>query len=65
MQLADLIADFWYTAWVDAGKPDLKNITTNWTDNDQQQLDKELEAFKKNELLKQQLLISRKQQENN
>lgn len=66
LQSADLIADFWYTAWVDAGKPDLKNITTNWTDNDQQQMDKELEAFKKNELLKQQLLISRKQlQENN
>jgi len=65
LQSADLIADFWYTAWVDAGKPDLKNITTNWTDNDQQQLDKELEAFKKNELLKQQLLISRKQLQEN
>ncbi|MEN9297778.1 MAG: hypothetical protein RLZZ429_91 [Bacteroidota bacterium] len=63
LQSADLIADFWYTAWVDAGKPDLKNITTNWTETDQQQLNKELELFKKNELLKQQLLISRKQQQ--
>lgn len=65
LQSADLIADFWYTAWVDAGKPDLKSITQNWTSNDQQQLDSELNAFKKNELLQQQLLISRKQQQEN
>ena len=27
---ADLIADFWYTSWVDAGKPDLSAITPGW-----------------------------------
>lgn len=63
LQSADLIADFWYTAWVDAGKPDMMSITGNWTNNDEQQLNKELEAFRKNELLKQQLLISKKQQQ--
>lgn len=66
LQSADLIADFWYTAWVDAGKPDLKSINTQWNEQDQQQLNKDLDAFRKNELLQQKLLISRKkQQENN
>lgn len=65
LQSADLIADFWYTAWVDAGKPDLLGITNNWTNTDQLQLEKELAAFKKNELLKEQLLISKKQQQEN
>lgn len=65
LQSADLIADFWYTAWIDAGKPNLSGIGGILSDNDQQKLNLELGAFKKNELLKQQLLISKKQQENN
>lgn len=65
LQAADMIADFWYTAWVDAGKPDLTNIGGQLTEHEKTQLETELNAFKKNELLKQQLLISKKQTENN
>ncbi len=61
LQAADMIADFWYTAWVDAGKPVLNSIGDQLTDTEKKQLDTELSAFKKNELLKQQLLISKKQ----
>lgn len=65
LQSADLIADFWYTAWVDAGKPDLSAIGGVLSFTEQQKLNLELGAFKKNELLKKELLISKQQQENN
>jgi len=61
LQSADMIADFWYTAWVNAGKPNLANIGGELTDTEKKQLEKELAAFKKNELMQQQLLISKKQ----
>lgn len=54
---SDLIADFWYTSWLDAGKPDLK---TDWSDEYKANLKKECKAFKKNELIKQKLLVARK-----
>ncbi len=50
---ADLIADFWYTAWVDAGKPTL-NYTLSTSDSDD--LKKETEAYKNNSLIKDKLL---------
>ena len=63
---ADLIADFWYTSWVDAGKPDLKTLTGNGlTDEQKQILKKECKAFKENNLLKEKLLISRQKQDTN
>lgn len=61
LEAADLIADFWYTAWVDAGKPDLSDIGDPLTEQEKKQLETELAAFKKNELLRQQLLIAKKQ----
>lgn len=57
---ADLIADFWYTSWVDAGKPDLNVIATGWTAEAKQQLEKELEAFRENKLLENKWLLSKK-----
>lgn len=65
IQSADAIADFWYTAWVNAGKPDLSKIGGELTDTEKKQLETELAAFKKNELMQQQLLLSKKQTGNN
>ncbi|WP_439506762.1 zinc dependent phospholipase C family protein [Sediminibacterium sp.] len=56
---ADMIANFWYTAWIDAGKPDLSGIT-NWSDEKQAQYASELEAYNANELIKRNLLEARK-----
>jgi len=51
---ANLISDFWYTAWVNAGKPDLEG--SRGISN---QLELELKAFKSNELIKSNLLLSK------
>lgn len=57
---ADLIADFWYTSWVDAGKPDLSRINTGWSEGTQLKLAAELKAFNENKLLENKLLLSKK-----
>ncbi|MBI2283718.1 MAG: hypothetical protein HYU71_08430 [Bacteroidetes bacterium] len=60
---ADLIADFWYTSWVDAGKPDLNTIANGWTAAAKQQLERELKAFRENKLLENRWLLSKKGEE--
>ena len=57
---ADLIADFWYTSWVDAGKPDLSAITPNWTKEMTEKFNNELSIFRNNKLAENKLLLSRK-----
>lgn len=57
---ADLIADFWYTSWVDAGKPDLSGLSGEWTATMQARLDAELNAFQQNKLIENKLLIAKK-----
>jgi hypothetical protein len=57
---ADLIADFWYTSWVDAGKPDLLAITPNWTKEMTEKFNQELGIFRNNQLAENKLLLSRK-----
>ncbi|OLY91759.1 S1/P1 Nuclease [Cnuella takakiae] len=60
---ARLISDFWYTCWVDAGKPKLNaNAPALKTAERKKELRSEVKAFKQNELLKQDLLMARKQQ---
>lgn len=59
---ANLIADFWFTSWVDAGKPDLSSLVTAMSQEEQQAYKTEVKAFKKNELLKNKQLIARKNQ---
>ncbi|MBY0534440.1 MAG: hypothetical protein K2P88_01205 [Chitinophagaceae bacterium] len=50
---ADLIADFWFTAWVNGGRPDLNGLLhTPLTIEQAQQLEDQERAFRKNELLK-------------
>ncbi|OYW80911.1 MAG: hypothetical protein B7Z27_02945, partial [Sphingobacteriia bacterium 32-37-4] len=56
---ADMIADFWYTAWVDAGKPDLSGIT-NWTPEKKEQFAAEQAAYQLNSLIKENLLEAKK-----
>ncbi len=52
---ANMISDFWYTAWVNAGKPSLatsRDLNTS--------LEEELKSFKANKLIQDGLLISKK-----
>jgi hypothetical protein len=51
---SNMIADFWYTAWINAGKPDLE--TTRGISN---QLKVELDSYMNNQLIKNKLLISK------
>lgn len=49
---ANLVADFWYTAWVDAGKPDLDKILDHkFKKRDARHLQKEMNSFKNNSLI--------------
>jgi hypothetical protein len=60
LKAANLCSDFWYTAWVDAGKPRLKNLlTTPFAGEQKSKFKGEYNAYKKNELLVKNLLIAR------
>jgi hypothetical protein len=54
---AENIASFWYSAWVDAGKPDLTSLNTKAVDA--QQLKGELKLYKKNKLIETKQLIAK------
>lgn len=53
---ANLLSDFWYTAWVNAGKPAL-NLSKDMNTN----LPQELKSYKNNQLIKDGFLISKKE----
>jgi len=58
---ADLFADFIYTSWVDAGKPDMKRLlSANFKEEKKKSFKKEKRSFKNNDLIKDSLLLSRK-----
>ena len=58
---ADLVADFWYTSWVDGGRPNLQTLLSNeLTSVQRKSLKKECKAFRENNLIKEKLLIARK-----
>jgi hypothetical protein len=59
---ADHIADFWYTAWVDAGKPDLSDIMTK--PYKMCEFKKERKALRKGTILEKGFLISRQKKTN-
>lgn len=49
----NLVADFWYTAWVDAGRPDLTSLLKkDWTKADRKAVRKELRSFRHNHLIR-------------
>ncbi|MFM7359217.1 MAG: zinc dependent phospholipase C family protein [Sediminibacterium sp.] len=58
----DLLADCWYTCWVDASKPDLAGITGTFTDAEQQQYFQEILYFNNNQLLSNNALLARSAQ---
>ncbi|HVZ26466.1 MAG TPA: zinc dependent phospholipase C family protein [Sediminibacterium sp.] len=58
---ADLTADLWYTAWVNAGKPDLSDINQGWGGEKEAAFEQELAAFRQNSLVKTGLLQALKQ----
>jgi len=54
---ANYISDFWYTAWVDAGRPDLGgNVTKKY---DSGLFNTERKAYRKNRLIEKNMLISK------
>jgi hypothetical protein len=56
---ANMVADFLYTSWVDAGKPDLTDLTGRTiTDSDKQEMNAENKAFKNDQLIKKNMLIA-------
>ena len=57
---ANLVADFYYTAWVDAGKPDLQNLNQAFSNDDAKSLNEELKLYQKNGLIANDKLISKK-----
>ena len=57
---ANMVADFWYSAWIDAGKPKLKSIY-NFSRSNKKQLRKELKSYRHNNLLKDSLLRAGKE----
>jgi hypothetical protein len=56
------VADFWFTCWVDAGCPNLKDIS-ELTDEEKTKLGTEITAWKANELIKKDLLQAKKVKE--
>lgn len=57
---ANLIADFYYTAWVDAGKPNLQALNTAYTKADKISLKAELKLYSQNGLIVNDKLIAKK-----
>jgi hypothetical protein len=58
---SNLIADMWFSSWVDAGKPDLSAILkTQLSKNEKKKMKGEFKAYKKEELIKRNLLISKR-----
>lgn len=57
---ANLIADFYYTSWVDAGRPDLSGLMQEFTHADKDSMMLEQKIFQKNSLIENGKLISKK-----
>ncbi len=63
LRSANLVADFWYTAWVDAGKPDLSHLLAKpFNSDDKRRLRDECKAYRDRELIQKKLLLSRQDQ---
>ncbi|GAB3533396.1 hypothetical protein GCM10027443_18830 [Pontibacter brevis] len=61
---AQQVANFWYTAWVDGGKPDMEKLMYQpLTKTEKKQLKKEKKAFRKGELFQKDLIIAAQKKE--
>lgn len=60
---ANMIADFWYTCWVDAGKPNMDKVfSTSLSKADKKQLKMQLKSYKKNALFEDGFLKAKKEE---
>lgn len=60
---AALTSDFWFTCWVDSGRPDMKAFLSPHGKKDQkEQLKKECKSFRGNRLIQDRLLMARQNQ---
>jgi hypothetical protein len=57
---ANLIADFYYTAWVDAGRPNLEELHKTFNHADRKAMKSEQKIFRKNALIVSDKLIAKK-----
>ena len=65
LRSANQIADFWYTAWTDAGKPDLSLILSKPFDKTiKRALKKECKAYRRNQLIEKKMLIAKENLQN-
>ncbi len=61
---SNMIADFWYTCWVDGGKPNMDKVfNTSLTQAETERLKAETESYQKNTLIKDGYLISKKKEQ--
>lgn len=61
LRSANLMADCWYTAWVDGGKPDLRDLLPQkFTRTDKKAMKRETKMYRKDALLQHNLLLSKK-----
>ncbi|MHA6249178.1 zinc dependent phospholipase C family protein [Pontibacter sp. CAU 1760] len=57
---AEEVANFWYTAWVDGGKPDMdKLMQEQLSKAEKKQLKKERKAFRKGQLFEKELVVAK------
>lgn len=55
---ANMVADFWYTAWVDGGKPDMESLLQK-ENNTADELKKHIKSYRKNKLVADSLLVAK------
>lgn len=61
LRSANLMADFWYTAWVDGGKPDVSLLLSQkFTREDKKRMKQEIKMYRNNTLLQNNQLISKR-----
>lgn len=58
---ANLLADFLYTSWVDAGKPNLNKLNGSVSKQGKRNLKEEKKRYRTNELIKNNLLLARQE----
>ncbi|MBD0376902.1 MAG: hypothetical protein ICV51_14885 [Flavisolibacter sp.] len=59
---ANLIADIWYTSWVDAGRPNLNHLLDKQpTKEEKRKWKEELHAYRSNQLIQKNLLLARQE----
>jgi hypothetical protein len=60
-----MVSDFWYSSWVDAGRPNLNSLMTkSFTTEDKNDMIAEISAYKQGRLIENNMLMARKKMSN-